>query len=150
MAPTALTLFCFCNPSNEILPFVTQLVIFREVNYHSRGGKSNIHLPSPKTRKTRNALLPGYWTLSGTTLANPCSSGMPLALASALRKLQRGSEARTMNIPKKRLEPVSHLFIVNPLRGDGMARLFSTHPPLEERVKRLEAMESNRGPRLIR
>lgn len=70
------------------------------------------------------------------------TSGTPLALASALTKLQRGSQTRPMEIGQERLEPVSHLFIVNPLKGDGMARLFSTHPPVEERVRRLKAMES--------
>lgn len=81
------------------------------------------------------------------------TSGKPLALASALAKLQRGSNARSMDIPKERLEPVSHLFIVNPLSSlssDGMARLFSTHPPIEERVRRLQAIEANKGPRMIR
>ena len=69
------------------------------------------------------------------------TSGKPLALASALEKLQRGTEARPLDISKERLEPVSHLFIVNPLRGGGMNRLFSTHPPVEERIRRLEGME---------
>ena len=81
------------------------------------------------------------------------TSGKPLALASALSKLERGSNARSMDIPKERLEPVSHLFIVNPLSSlsrDGMARLFSTHPPIEERVRRLQEIEANKGPRMIR
>ncbi len=81
------------------------------------------------------------------------TSGKPLALASALAKLQKGSNARSMDIPKERLEPVSHLFIVNPLSslsGHGLARLFSTHPPIEERVRRLQAIEANSGPRMIR
>ncbi len=69
------------------------------------------------------------------------TSGNPLALANALRKLQRGSEARSLDIPKTQLEAVSHLFIVNPLRGEGIANLFSTHPPLEERIRKLEAMQ---------
>ena len=70
------------------------------------------------------------------------TSGKPMALANALRKLQRGSETNPMNIPKERLEPVSHLFIVNPLRGGGMVRLFSTHPPVEKRLQRLMEMEN--------
>lgn len=70
------------------------------------------------------------------------TSGKPMALANALRKLQRGSETNPMNIPKERLEPVSHLFIVNPLRGGGMVRLFSTHPPVEKRIQRLMEMEN--------
>ncbi len=69
------------------------------------------------------------------------TSGRPMALANALRKLQRGSQAKPLDIPKERLETVSHLFIVNPLRGDGITTLFSTHPPLEERIRRLEAMQ---------
>ncbi|MDO8751523.1 MAG: zinc metalloprotease HtpX [Dehalococcoidia bacterium] len=69
------------------------------------------------------------------------TSGRPMALATALRKLQRGTQARPLDIPKERLETVSHLFIVNPLRGDGMVALFSTHPPMEERIRRLEAMQ---------
>jgi len=70
------------------------------------------------------------------------TSGKPLALANALRKLQRGAEVRPMEIPKERLESVSHLFIVNPLKGDGMVKLFSTHPPVEERIRRLESLEA--------
>ncbi len=69
------------------------------------------------------------------------TSGRPMALANALRKLQRGSQAKPLDIPKERLETVSHLFIVNPLKGDGIATLFSTHPPLEERIRRLEALQ---------
>ena len=68
------------------------------------------------------------------------TSGKPMALANALRKLQLGSEASPMNIPKERLEPVSHLFIVNPLRGGGMVRLFSSHPPVAKRIQRLMEM----------
>ena len=69
------------------------------------------------------------------------TSGKPLALASALEKMQRGSQAQPMEISQERLESVSHLFIVNPLKGGGMSRLFSTHPPMEERIRRLQAME---------
>ncbi len=68
------------------------------------------------------------------------TSGNPLALASALGKLHGGSSARPMELSKERLEPVAHLFIVNPLSGGGMARLFSSHPPAEERIHRLESM----------
>lgn len=57
-------------------------------------------------------------------------------LASALRKLHYVSQA----IPMNANPATSHMFIVNPLSGGGMARLFSTHPPIEERIKRLEAM----------
>jgi heat shock protein HtpX len=59
----------------------------------------------------------------------------PLELASALRKL----EAASQRLPMDGSPATAHLFIVNPFPG-GLARLFSTHPPTEERVARLEAM----------
>jgi heat shock protein HtpX len=62
-------------------------------------------------------------------------SGRPLDLASALRKL----EAASQRVPMDGSPATAHLFIVNPFAG-GLARLFSTHPPTEERVARLEAM----------
>ncbi len=68
------------------------------------------------------------------------TSGRPLALASALGKLHQGSQARPMELSQERLESVSHLFIVNPLRGGAMSHLFSTHPRVEERIRRLESM----------
>ncbi len=61
----------------------------------------------------------------------------PLALASALRKLQRGVQV----IPSQTAQPAfAHLYLVNPLSGQSFAGLFATHPPLEERIRRLEAM----------
>ncbi|KPL03606.1 MAG: protease HtpX [candidate division Zixibacteria bacterium SM1_73] len=61
-------------------------------------------------------------------------SHKPLSLANALRKLQYASR----RIPLEAKPSTAHLFIVNPLSGKGMASLFSTHPPVEERVARLE------------
>ncbi len=61
--------------------------------------------------------------------------GNPIALANALRKLERGVEVSPMHTNAA----TSHLFIANSLRG-GFAGLFSTHPPMEERIRRLEAM----------
>jgi heat shock protein HtpX len=66
--------------------------------------------------------------------------GNPLALASALKKLTRGVQA----MPMQSNPATSHLFIVNPLSGRGVMKLFSTHPPLEERIARLEAMARGR------
>lgn len=61
----------------------------------------------------------------------------PLQLASALRKLEAGCR----RIPMLEANPATaHLFIVNPLHGGGIAKLFSTHPPLEERIERLEGL----------
>ena len=67
------------------------------------------------------------------------TSGNAYALASALEKLEMGSQARPMKVA----EGASHLFIVNPLRGRSMASLFSTHPPIEERVRRLRDVRPN-------
>ncbi len=67
-------------------------------------------------------------------------SGNPLYLAGALRKLHMASQ----RIPMEDATPAtSHMFIVNPLTGGGILKLFSTHPPIEERIARLEAMRRN-------
>ena len=63
-------------------------------------------------------------------------AGNPLSLAGALRKLDQ----RAKEIPMQASPATAHMFIVNPLSGGGMMKLFSTHPPMEERVARLEAM----------
>ncbi len=62
--------------------------------------------------------------------------GNPLSLASALRKLQASSQRVTLDANPA----TAHMFIVNPLRGGGLMNLFSTHPPMEERIARLESM----------
>lgn len=63
-------------------------------------------------------------------------AGNPLSLANALRKL----EARAEAIPMDANPATAHMFIVSPLTGGGIMSLFSTHPPTEERIARLEAM----------
>lgn len=67
--------------------------------------------------------------------------GNPLALANALQKLERGSQV----VPMHDANPATaHMFIVNPLHGGGLVNLFSTHPPIAERVKRLSEMARGR------
>ena len=62
-------------------------------------------------------------------------TGRPLSLANALQKLEVGVE----RVPMQNASPASaHMFIVNPLRGGGVMKLFATHPPIQERVDRLQ------------
>ena len=63
-------------------------------------------------------------------------TGNPLGLASALEKLHQAAIARPMHAG----QATAHLFIVNPLSGRSFVSIFSTHPPVEERIKRLRAM----------
>ena len=67
-------------------------------------------------------------------------SGDPLALASALRKLEMGAQNIPLQVSNATANSTAHMFIVNPLSAGGFAKLFSTHPPMEERIARLEAM----------
>jgi heat shock protein HtpX len=63
----------------------------------------------------------------------------PLYLANALRKLEAANERMPMDAGPA----TAHLFIVNPLSAQGISRLFSTHPPIEERIRRLEHMAAS-------
>ena len=64
-------------------------------------------------------------------------AGNPLSLANALRKLQMGVQ----RVPMQDANPsTAHMFILNPFTAKGVLSLFSTHPPMEERIQRLEEM----------
>jgi heat shock protein HtpX len=67
-------------------------------------------------------------------------TGNPLALASALQRISEGN--RNTPVPLSTNPATAHMFIMNPLRGEGLMNLFSTHPPTSDRIKRLEAMAS--------
>ena len=64
-------------------------------------------------------------------------SGKPYGLAGALEKLSKASQAMPMDANPS----TAHMFIVNPLTGKSLMNLFSTHPPIEERVARLRSMK---------
>lgn len=68
-------------------------------------------------------------------------SGQPMALASALQRLEAGAHVRPMHVNPA----TAHLFIVNPFKGGGLSGLFSTHPPIAERVARLQQLAYGRS-----
>src|SRR3990167_2067843 len=66
--------------------------------------------------------------------------GNPIGLANALRKLGAASGRIPLRVSEQVADSTSHMLIASPLSGGGLSSLFSTHPPMEERIRRLEAM----------
>lgn len=84
-------------------------------------------------------------TIAATFAGAAGVSGKPMSLASALTKIHQGIKRN----PLVRGNPAhSHLFIINPFFG-GLQTLFSTHPPVEERIRRLQAMAAQMGQRIV-
>ena len=73
-------------------------------------------------------------------------TGDPLALASALRKIEGGTSRHPMNPEDQRVVNTSSMMIANPFRGGAVTGLFRTHPPTADRVARLEGMARGDGP----
>jgi heat shock protein HtpX len=67
-------------------------------------------------------------------------SGNPISLANALRKLGMASDRIPLQVSEQVADSTSHMLIASPLSGGGLSSLFSTHPPMEERIRRLEEM----------
>ena len=72
------------------------------------------------------------------TILHRRSVGGKSGLTNALRKMERAAE----QIPMNANPATAQMFIVNPLSGGGLLKLFNTHPPIEQRIARLEAMRS--------
>jgi len=68
-------------------------------------------------------------------------SGDPMALANALRRLETAKQ----EIPMKATPATAHMFIINPLSGKSFMNMFSTHPPIEDRIERLEEMAKGKA-----
>jgi heat shock protein HtpX len=79
----------------------------------------------------------------GADEAGALISGNPIPLANALRKLERTRDTRALEHASP---ATAHLFIVNPFSGEGLMKLFRTHPPAEERIARLESMAVGYSP----
>jgi heat shock protein HtpX len=132
-----------------VITSVAQMFMFMGIFGGGAGGNSNDNRSNPMGMLLMALLAP----LAATTIQLAITrtreydadedgatlTGDPLALASALRKLERGTAAAPL-APQRDIVNASHMMIANPFRAQDVSRLFATHPPMAERIARLEAM----------
>ena len=130
-----------------VITSVAQMFMF--MSFFGGGGGQNDNRSNPAGMMAMTLLAP----LAATTIQLAITrtreydadqdgaklTGDPLALASALRKLERGTAAAPL-APQRDLVNASHMMIANPFRAQDVSRLFATHPPMAERIARLETM----------
>jgi heat shock protein HtpX len=118
----------------------------RSADDRGRGGNPLVTMLAVMLAPVAAALIQMAISRSREFLADDAGAeltGHPLGLAQALRKISTASR----QIPMQSGSPATaHLFIINPLSGKGLTALFSTHPPVEQRIARLEAMAKQHGP----
>jgi heat shock protein HtpX len=132
-----------------IITSVAQMAMF----FGAFGGGSDEDRPNPIAILAMSLLAPFAATVIQLAISRTREydadedgarlTGDPLALASALRKLELGTRQLPLP-PERELVNASHMMIANPFRVEGVARMFSTHPPMAERIARLEAMAGYR------
>jgi len=132
-----------------VITSVAQMFMFMGIFGGGGGGNNNDNRSNPMGMLLMALLAP----LAATTIQLAITrtreydadedgaklAGDPLALASALRKLERGTAAAPL-APQRDIVNASHMMIANPFRAQDVSRLFATHPPMAERIARLEAM----------
>ena len=135
-----------------VITSVAQMLMF----FGAFGGGSDEERPNPIAMLAMAFLAPLAATMIQLSISRTREydadedgarlTGDPLALASALRKLEVGV-ARAPLAPRPNVVNASHMMIANPFRAQDVSRLFATHPPMGDRIARLQAMASGLGQR---
>jgi heat shock protein HtpX len=130
-----------------VITSVAQIAMF--ASFFGGGGGNDDDRPNPIALLAMTLLAPVAATMIQLAISRTREydadedgsklTGDPLALASALGKLDAGVAARPLK-PTRELTNTSHLMIANPFRTAGVSKLFSTHPPMADRIYRLESM----------